>query len=215
MNLGQIKRNVRMLGRNYFGTDADRDPFGLDYLSIEQANQIARQTDCLVGRRYLDLTLNVNNYCAPDVYKIKVVKILDTNNEYQKIRVFDYQDQYVDNWRNLPSDTRPEIVVFSGMNNLSVYPAVSITLTNGLLIEGYAQPGDNWEYDVNGNPLTNTDNTECPLPQVAHDCLVYGVLQARAMQMAEINGYQIFKLEYTDRLSMVDNYASSYGRRAK
>ena len=59
MNLGQIKRNVRMLGRNYFGTDADRDPFCLDYLIIEQAYQIDRQTDCLVGRRYLDLSVDV------------------------------------------------------------------------------------------------------------------------------------------------------------
>lgn len=215
MNLGQIKRNVRMLGRNYFGTDADRDPFGLDYLIIEQANQIARQTDCLVGRRYLDLTVDVNDYCAPDIYRVKVVKILDTSNEYQKVRLFDYSDQYIDYWRNLPSDTRPEIVVFRGMNNISVYPAVSSTVANGLLIEGYAQPGDNWQYTTTGTALPNTDATECPLPEVAHDCLVYAVLQARSMQMGDMNGYQIFKAEYIDRLSMVDNFASTYGRRAK
>jgi hypothetical protein len=215
MNLGQIKRNVRMLGRNYFGTDADRDPFGLDYLIIEQANQIARQTDCLVGRRYLDLTVDVNDYCAPDIYRIKVVKILDTLNEYQKVRLFDYSDQYIDYWRNLPSDQRPEIVVFRGMNNISVYPAVQATVTNGLLIEGYSQPGDYWAYDSAGTALANTDATECPLPDVAHDCLIYAVLQARAMQMAEMNGYQIFKAEYLDRLAMVENFASTYGRRAK
>jgi hypothetical protein len=215
MNLGQIKRNVRMLGRNYFGTDADRDPFGLDYLILEQANQIARQTDCLVGRRYLDLTVDVNDYCAPDIYKIKVIKVKDILGDYQSIRVFDYQDQYIDGWRNKPSDARPEIAVFRGMNNISVYPAVAATVTNGILIEGYAQPGDIWQYDSAGNPLPNTDATECPLPEVAHDCLVYAVLQARSMQMGEMNGYQIFKAEYTDRLSMVDNYASTYGRRAK
>jgi hypothetical protein len=215
MNLGQIKRNVRMLGRNYFGTDADRDPFGLDYLILEQANQIARQTDCLVGRRYLDLTVDINDYCAPDIYKIKVIKVKDILGDYQSIRVFDYQDQYIDGWRNKPSDARPEIAVFRGMNNISVYPAVAATVTNGILIEGYAQPGDIWQYDSAGNPLPNTDATECPLPEVAHDCLVYAVLQARSMQMGEMNGYQIFKAEYTDRLSMVDNYASTYGRRAK
>jgi len=215
MNLGQIKRNVRMLGRNYFGTDADRDPFGLDYLILEQANQIARQTDCLVGRRYLDLTVDVNDYCAPDIYKIKVIKVKDILGDYQSIRVFDYQDQYIDGWRNKPSDARPEIAVFRGMNNISVYPAVAATVTNGILIEGYAQPGDIWQYDSAGTALPNTDATECPLPEVAHDCLVYAVLQARSMQMADMNGYQIFKAEYTDRLSMVDNYASTYGRRAK
>jgi len=215
MNLGQIKRNVRMLGRNYFGTDADRDPFGLDYLIIEQTNQIARQTDCLVGRRFLDLTASVKDYCAPDIYRIKVIKILDTNNEYQKVRVFDYSDQYVDNWRNLPDDVRPEVVVLRGMNNISVYPAVTTTINNGLLLEGYAQPGDYWAYDSAGNAITNTDATECPLPEVAHDCLVYAVLQARAMQMADPNGMQIFKPEYLERLAMVENYASTYARRAR
>lgn len=215
MNLGQIKRNVRMLGRNYFGTDADRDPFGLDYLILEQANQIARQTDCLVGRRYLDLTADINDYCAPDIYKIKVIKVKDILGDYQSIRVFDYQDQYIDGWRNKPSDARPEIAVFRGMNNISVYPAVAETVANGILIEGYAQPGDTWQYDSAGTALPNTDTTECPLPEVAHDCLVYAVLQARSMQMGDMNGYQIFKSEYTDRLSMVDNYASTYGRRAK
>lgn len=215
MNLGQIKRNVRMLGRNYFGTDADRDPFGLDYLIIEQANQIARQTDCLVGRRYLDLTATVKDYCAPDIYRIKVVKLLDTNSEYQQVRLFDYSDQYVDTWRNLPDDIRPEVVVIRGMNNISVYPATNATVNNGLLLEGYAQPGDYWQYDSAGNAMPNTDATDCPLPEVAHDCLVYAVLQARAMQMADANGIQIFKSEYLDRLSYVDNFASTYARRAK
>lgn len=215
MNLGQIKRNVRMLGRNYFGTDADRDPFGLDYLILEQANQIARQTDCLVGRRYLDLTVDVNDYCAPDIYRIKVIKVLDTLNDYKPTRIFDFSNQYIDAWRNLPSDTRPEIVVLRGMNNISVYPAVSTTVTNGLLIEGYAQPGDNWAYDSAGNALPNTDTTECPLPEVAHDCLVYAVLQARGMQMADATAMQIFKPEYLQRLAMVDNYASTYARRTR
>ena len=215
MNLGQIKRNVRMLGRNYFGTDADRDPFGLDYLIIEQANQIARQTDCLVGRRYLDLTVDVNDYCAPDIYRIKVIKLLDTNSEYQKVRVFDYSNQYIDDWRNAPSDQRPEIVVLRGMNNISVYPAVQATVTNGLLIEGYSQPGDYWAYDSAGTALANTDATECPLPEVAHDCLVYAVLQARSMQMADATGMQIFKPEYLQRLAMVENYASTYARRTR
>lgn len=204
-----------MLGRNYFGTDADRDPFGLDYLIIEQANQIARQTDCLVGRRFLDLTATVKDYCAPDIYRIKVIKILDTNNEYQQVRIFDYSNQYVDNWRNLPDDARPEVVVLRGMNNISVYPAVTTTINNGLLLEGYAQPGDYWAYDSAGNAIPNTDATECPLPEVAHDCLVYAVLQARAMQMADPNGMQIFKPEYLQRLAMVENYASTYARRTR
>lgn len=215
MNLGQIKRNVRMLGRNYFGTEADRDPFGLDYLIIETANQIARQTDCLVGRRYLDLTLEVNDYCAPDIYKIKLVKIKNTSDEYEDTRLFNFDNQYITRWLNEPPAQRPDIVVTRGMNSISVYPATNVTVPNGLLIEGYAQPGDNWEYNSAGTALPNTDTTDCPLPEVAHDCLVYGVLQARAMQMLDMNGMQVFKAEYLDRLSMVENFASVYMRRAR
>lgn len=215
MNLGQIKRNVRMLGRNYFGTDADRDPFGLDYLIIETANQIARQTDCLVGRRFLDLTVDVNDYCAPDIYRIKLIKIKDTLGDYQDTRLFNFDNQYITRWINEPSAQRPDIVVARGMNSISVYPATNETVVNGLLIEGYAQPGNNWEYDSAGTALPNTDTTECPLPEVAHDCMVYGVLQARAMQMLDMNGMQVFKAEYLDRLSMVENYASTYMRRAR
>ena len=101
------------------------------------------------------------------------------------------------------------------MNNISVYPAVSATVTNGLLIEGYAQPGDYWAYDSTGTALANTDATECPLPEVAHDCLVYAVLQARGMQMADATAMQIFKPEYLQRLAMVENYASTYARRTR
>jgi len=56
-------------------------------------------------------------------------------------------------------------------------------------------PGEYWAYDVNGNPIVNTDATECPLPVVAHDCLIYGVLADRAMQMMDPNGMQIFKAQ--------------------
>jgi hypothetical protein len=215
MNLGQIKRNVRMLGRNYFGTEADRDPFGLDYLIIETANQIARQTDCLVGRRFLDLTADVNDYCAPDIYRIKSIKIKNTIDEYEDTRLFNFDNQYITRWINEPSSDRPDIVVSRGMNSISVYPATNTTVVNGLRIEGYAQPGDNWAYDSAGAALPNTDATECPLPEVAHDCMVYGVLQARAMQMLDMNGMQVFKSEYLDRLSMVENFASTYMRRAR
>ena len=88
MNLGQIKQRVRMLGRNYFGTDADRDPFGLDYIVKEAANQIARNTDCLVGRRFLNLVADQYIYASPDIYKIRATRFLDTNGDYTQPRMY-------------------------------------------------------------------------------------------------------------------------------
>lgn len=213
MNLGQIKQKVRMLGRNYFGTDADRDPFALDYLILETANQIARQTDCLVGRRYLSLVAETRDYCAPDIYKIRVIKIMNDNGDYTKIRLYNFSNQMVDVWRNKASQPYPEVATFRGMNGITLYPAPQSDITNGLLIEGFMQPGDYWQYDSTGAALPNSDTTECPLPDVAHDCLVFGVLYNRAMQFADPNGMAIFKGEYMDRVGQVESYAATYGRR--
>jgi hypothetical protein len=99
------------------------------------------------------------------------------------------------------------------MNGITLYPTPSTDITNGLLVEGFAQPGDYWAYDTNGTALTNTDATECPLPAVAHDCLVYGVLATRSLQMRDKDGMAIFKPEYMNRLGEVESYAASYARR--
>ena len=66
-----------MMGRHYFGSESDRDPFGLESIIFESANQIARKTDCLVDRRYLDIIAGTSDYCSPDIYKIRVLKVKD------------------------------------------------------------------------------------------------------------------------------------------
>ena len=80
-------------------------------------------------------------------------------------------------------------------------------------VEGFCIPGDNWEYDVNGNPIVNSDTSECPLPVVGHDCLVFLVLYNRAMQMMDANGMAIFNKEYLERLGQLESYAATYARR--
>jgi len=64
MTLGEIKQKVRMIGLHHFGSKQDLDPFGLEYLVLEAANQIARKTDCLFGRRYLDLEDGTDEYSS-------------------------------------------------------------------------------------------------------------------------------------------------------
>ena len=183
-----------MLGKNYFGTDADRDPFGLDYIILESANEIARRTDCLVGRRYLSLVAGESDYCAPDIYKIRAIRFLDANGDYVQPRMYNYGDQMLVPLANNSPQAWAEAVGIRGMNQIAVYPTPSVAVTNGVMIEGYAIPGEYWAYDSSGNPITNTDATECPLPVVAHDCLIYGILAERAVQMMDPNGMQILKL---------------------
>lgn len=213
MTRGEIKRRVRLLGRHYFGSESDQDPFGLDLLIIEVANQIARSTDCFTGRRYLDLVADTSEYCAPDIYRVRNVQVKNTGGDWQRMRILDAYNRKVDMVRNDGSSSFPTVAVFTGMNKVSVYPAPASAITQGLMIEGYAIPGDYWQYDVNGNAQAMTDATECPLPEVAHDCLVYGILAQRALQSKDGDGFQLFTSQYTDRLGMVESFAATYARR--
>lgn len=213
MTRGEIKRRIRLLGRHYFGSDSDQDPFGLDLLIIEVANQIARSTDCFTGRRYLDLIADTSEYCAPDIYRVRNVQVKNTGGHWERMRIFDAYNRKVDMVRNDGSSAYPTLAVFTGMNKVSVYPPPASLITQGLMLEGYAIPGDYWQYDVNGTAQTMTDATECPLPDIAHDCLVYGVLAQRAMQSKDADGYQMFQAQYVDRLGMVESFAATYARR--
>jgi hypothetical protein len=214
MTLGQIKQRIRMMGRNYFGSEADRDPFGLEFVIFETANQICRKTDCLVGRRYLDLDANVTDYCAPDIYKVRVVKIKDNDGDYFQPQLYNFSNQMLDEYRYRDTQVLPDAVAVRGMNAISVYPAPMANITQGLLIEGYAQPGEFWVYDSTGTAVANTDASECPLPDVALDCLVFGSLYMRCLQMRDGDGISLFKNEYLDRLGAVESYAATYTRRA-
>ena len=214
MNLGQIKQKVRMLGRHYFGGEHDRDPFGLDYIIIEAANDIAKKTDCLVGRRYLSVVGGTSDYCSPDIYKIRVIRIKDQSGDYVDIKLATFSDQLLNDFRNQPAETVPQYCSVHGMNKIVLLPPPSSSITNGLLVEGYAQPGDYWQYDSNGDPVVNTDATECPLPIVAHDCLVFNALYLRAMQLRDIDGMTIYKNEYLDRLGHIESNAAMYTRRS-
>lgn len=214
MNLGQIKQKIRMMGRHYFGSESDRDPFGLEFTIFESANQIARKTDCLVGRRYLDIIAGTSDYCSPDIYKIRVLKAKDSSGEYFQPQLLSFSNQMVDEYRHRTSDSVPDVIVIRGMNAIILYPTPSVAVTQGLLVEGYSQPGAYWAYDSTGTALANTDATECPLPEVAHDCLVYGTLYMRALQMRDGDGLQLFKNEYLDRLGQVESFAATYARRA-
>jgi hypothetical protein len=214
MTRGEIKRRIRLLGRHYFGSDSDQDPFGLDLLIIEVANQIARSTDCYNGRRYLDLVADTTEYCAPDLYRIRNVQVKNTGGDWERMRLFDAYNRKVDMARNDGSSAYPTMAVFTGPNKIAVYPPPASAIPQGIMIEGYAIPGDYWQYDVNGVALPMNDDAECPLPDVAHDCLVYGVLAQRAMQSKDGDGFQMYQAQYVDRIGMVESYAATYFRRA-
>jgi hypothetical protein len=211
MTLGDIKQKVRMIGLHHFGSKADQDPFGLEYIVVETANQIARRTDCLFGRRYLDLVADQSEYCSPDVYRIRGVFMLDTG-DYKRLQLLDFSDRRVDDYRESSSGGIDSAILY-GMNKIGIKPTPSAALTDGIIIEGYCQPGSVWQYDSTGAPVTLVDAHECPLPEVAHDCLVFGTLYMRALQMKDSDIVAAFKAEFEQRLGFVESFAATYGRR--
>jgi hypothetical protein len=169
---------------------------------------------CYVGRRYLSTVGGTSDYCSPDIYKIRVIRIKDETGDYTEIKLASFSDQILDDYRNMQAEYVPQFCAIHGMNKIVLMPPPSSSVTNGLLIEGYAQPGDYWQYDSNGDPVPNIDTTECPLPEMAHDCLVYNVLYLRAMQLRDMDGMAIYKGEYLDRLGHIESNAAMYIRRS-
>lgn len=215
MTRAQLKQRIRVLGGHLFNGMPDQDPFGLDVLLIEMANQIARSTDCLVGRRYLDTVANEDEYCAPDIYKIRGIYFLQ-NGDYNRVRQIPWSARIFDSHRNDTTASAPDVVAVYGMNRIRFKPAPNAVITNGVMLEGYMQPGNIWQYNTSGTIDTSVaaEDHECPLPNVAHDCLVYAVLMTRAVQMRDQGGIQLYSAEYQRRLGDVEAYAATYHTRA-
>ena len=215
MTRAQLKQRIRVLGGHLFNGMPDQDPFGLDLLLIEMANQIARSTDCLVGRRYLDTVAGEDEYCAPDIYKIRGIYFLD-GGDYKRVRQVNWSARIFDSQRNNTTSSTPDVVAVYGMNRIRFKPAPDSVITSGVMLEGFMQPGDIWQYNASGTIDTSvpTEDHECPLPNVAHDCLVYAVLMTRAVQMRDQAGIQLYSAEYQRRLGDVEAYAATYHTRA-
>jgi len=215
MTRAQLKQRIRVLGGHLFNGMPDQDPFGLDLLLIEMANQIARSTDCLVGRRYLDTVAGEDEYCAPDIYKIRGIYFLD-GSDYKRVRQVNWSARIFDSQRNNTTSSIPDVVAVYGMNRIRFKPAPDSVITSGVMLEGFMQPGDIWQYNASGTIDTSvpTEDHECPLPNVAHDCLVYAVLMTRAVQMRDQAGIQLYSAEYQRRLGDVEAYAATYHTRA-
>lgn len=215
MTRGEIKRRIRLLGKHYFSSELDLDPFGLDLLIEEVTNEIARNTDCYTSRRYLDLVAGTSEYCASDLYRVKNIMALQTTGEYKRLLVVDWYDAKSHIYRD-PNDSSPiptHVLVFEN-NKMRFWPVPSVAVTNGIMVEGYAIPGSIWVYDVNGDPVAMSDTSECPLPSVAHDAVVYGVLYKKAIQNRDGDMIAIYRNEYEQRMGMVESFAATYARRA-
>lgn len=215
MTRGEIKRRIRLIGRHYFDSDMDLDPFGLDLLITTVTNDIARNTDCYWSRRYLDLVAAQAEYCSSDLYRVKNILALQQDSSYKRLLLIDWYD--AKNWQfRDPDDSQsiPSHVMVFENNRMRFWPIPAVATTNGIMLEGWCIPGDYWVYDANGDPVAMTDAQECPLPDVAHDAVVFGVLYYKALQTRDGDMVAVYRDEYEKRMGMVESFAATYARRA-
>jgi hypothetical protein len=132
------------------GSSGWDDPFALDQLVKDVANEVARKTDCYEDVRYLDIEEDVQVYCAPDIYRPVAVFAKDSSDVWNRLFVLRSHD---DNFDSVRFDTAADPVThvgFRGGNQLVLAPTPSTTRAAGVMIEGYCQPGEYWVYDEDG-----------------------------------------------------------------
>jgi hypothetical protein len=138
---------------------------------------------------------------------------LQSDGDYERLQLIDWADARSQDYRRTDTDITPTQAIVFGMNRIKLYPQPSASTTNGLMIEGYAIPGDYWVYDSNGNPVTLIDSHSCPLPESGHDAVVYGVLAEKALQMRDGEAAQIYTQKYQERVGILESNAAVYSRR--
>lgn len=186
------------------------DPFALDQLVKDVANEVARQSDCHEDVRYLDVEADTQVYCAPDVYRPVAVFIKNSSGEWNRAYTMRSHDDNFDSYRFSDAADPATHVGFRGGNQILLAPTPSVTRSAGLLIEGYCQPGETWVYDSDGTAQAATENDECPLPVWSHDAVVYGCLARRAEIARDFPAAQMFRQEYANLLGDVCAKAGLY-----
>lgn len=214
MTRGEIKRRVRMYFPESVGTQGWDDPFALDSLVKDAANEVARLTDCLEDVRYLDVTAGTQTYCSPDTYRPTAVFIKNSSDSWERMRVMRSQDDNFDQYRFDSQADPPTHVAFRGGNQILLGPTPSVTRAAGLMIEGYVQPGEYWVYNSGGTAQPVADTDECPLPVWAHDAVVYNVLVKRAEIAREFNMAEMFRAQYRKHLGDAEAKSGLYQARS-
>jgi hypothetical protein len=195
---GDFKSRLRRELGLHSGTTLGGDPFSLNDIVREAADEVASRTDCLYGQRTADLTAGTVVYCLPDFYKPKVVDVLDASGEWQELTIVDDPGDMDalagPAWRTENGADPPTTGVFYGVNTVHVSPPPSVSRTAALRFEGYRKPGEFWVYDSDtGLGVTLTDSHECPLPVWAHEA-VYRCARLKAAAIEAATRPEIGKL---------------------
>jgi len=146
------------------------------------------------------------------------VLVADAGGKYSLLRVAGLATvdrQTGGDWRSDSASDPPCRIALRGVNQWELSPPPSTSRADGLVMEGYAEPGDVWSYDEDGVAEALTDDSPCPLPDWAQSrgIIVAGVLARRFRRYRDYNAADRYRVEFAELLGSVEKHAALYARR--
>lgn len=169
----EIQRGVALRLRQYAGSDFETNPFLLDDLTSEIADEVARRTFCYYRAFVADLKSGTANYSTPqaapgaqEMFYVDEVRIIaaDGTRHLLDQRTLDWIQFEATAWREEGESGTPTVWDYHEPC-ITLYPTPNYDKTEGLLMAGYCIPGGMW-----GDP-----DSECPLPARAVPTIKAGV----------------------------------------
>jgi hypothetical protein len=182
MTRGKMEDELATRIGEYLGTTVNDNPFARRRAVWRSADKVAEATMCLHTGRTLSLVADQEEYCPPDLLAITSVLFKDSNDYWTNLptETRARMDKMTGGlWRNDTTSTYPRLAVVTGPNRVRIYPTPSANVAIGLRIEGYYKAGETWVYDSSGVAQTPTTADDCPLPTMAHTCVLEGALLDR------------------------------------
>lgn len=211
MTRAEIRRNVLL--RLAEAPEEGREPLYLGEAIRMAADEVAVRTDCYQTHYTMDINgspTELEEFCLPgELYKIKAAKVIhsdDTVSILSPLRgefvTRNWMDRHYYGWQDPTMETGNVRYLVLERPKALLYPFPAYDKTGGLVLYGYAKPGDAWT----ASAAAETD--ECPLPEYAHTAVEIKAALIRAMQFpTPDNKYRIPLLQ--------DEYEREVGRVAR
>jgi len=159
------------------------EAFSADTQLDRAADDTCYKTDCYFSVQQEALVANQAIYCAPKVYKPKNYEVIDINGNTLPLgrdNTRSFNNRFPQ-WQSWVAQDPPNWVVQDGLNYLTLAPTPSMDRANGLIITGFC--ASTLPKAGHTNHQWDLDTDECPLPQIAHSCVVAGGTFYKLQQM--------------------------------
>lgn len=192
MTRDDISKRAQALLAFWPGTQGNLNDYLLDEAVTRAADNLARDSRCYYGYEYSDVVSGQFEYCAPEIFEVNSLEILDQNNNKHLLMAMtpDQMDaQWGAIWRQPNSQSGlnglPRYYIQEGENRFRLFPVPNYNAAQGLRVEGYM------------TPLWPNPDDDCPFPVRDHWTVIYGAAILRAVEMptdenlARVKGIQM------------------------